>query len=88
MTLTAVDEESGVKSPKYRINGEEWMEYTEAIQFNEDGIFTLEYHSSDNSGNVEEVKSIKIKLDKTAPETTVAVNPENPTGTTAGILLM
>jgi uncharacterized protein YdeI (BOF family)/predicted acetyltransferase len=81
VTLTAVDEESGVKSPKYRINGEEWMEYTEAIQFNEDGIFTLEYHSSDNSGNVEEVKSIKIKLDKTAPETTVTVNPENPTGT-------
>lgn len=81
VTLTAVDEESGVKSPKYRINGEEWMEYTEAILFNEDGIFTLEYHSSDNSGNIEEVKSIKIKLDKTAPETTVAVNPENPTGT-------
>jgi DNA/RNA endonuclease YhcR with UshA esterase domain len=81
VTLTSVDEESGVNSPEYRINGGEWLGYTEAIQFNKDGIFTLEFHGSDVSGNVEEIKSIEIKVDKSAPETSVSVNPENATGT-------
>ncbi|MCM3124191.1 MULTISPECIES: DUF4350 domain-containing protein [unclassified Mesobacillus] len=81
VTLTSVDEESGVNSPEYRINGGEWLEYTEAIQFNKDGVFTLEFHGSDVSGNVEEIKSIEIKVDKTAPETAVTLNPEKATGT-------
>lgn len=74
VTLTSVDEESSVNAPEYRIDGGEWLKYTEAIQFNKDGIFTLEYRSVDGAGNVEETKQEEIKIDQTAPELSVSVD--------------
>lgn len=86
LTLTATDgagsaaEEpveyvSGVKQIEYRVNGGEWILYTSPILIQQNGIYTYEYRSTDNAGNVEAVKSIELKLDKTAPVTLYHFDP-------------
>ncbi|WP_226642998.1 DUF4350 domain-containing protein [Mesobacillus subterraneus] len=73
--LDAQDDKSGVATTQYRFSGEEnWREYTTPIELNEDGEYTIEFHSEDVRGNDEETKSIDIKIDKTAPELTVSVD--------------
>lgn len=86
LTLTATDGASsaaaeseqyvsGVKQIEYRVNGGEWNVYTSPILIQQNGIYTYEYRSTDNAGNVETVKSIELKLDKTAPVTLYHFDP-------------
>lgn len=63
-----------VKITQYRINKEEWKEYTEALQLSVDGKYKIEYRSVDGAGNMEETKVEEIKIDQTAPELTVSVD--------------
>ncbi len=73
-TLTAFDSLSGVQKTEYRINGGEWVTYTEAFAIEEeDGDYLVEYHSIDNLENTEEINSITVKLDNTPPITSFNV---------------
>lgn len=74
VTMTSVDEESGVNSPEYRINGGEWAAYSDALQLTTDGIYKIEYRSVDGAGNVEETKMKEIKIDQTVPELSFSVD--------------
>jgi DNA/RNA endonuclease YhcR with UshA esterase domain/uncharacterized membrane protein len=74
VSLSAIDDMSGVKSTKYQINGQGWSEYTTPIQLTTDGVFNIEYRSEDVRGNVENSKSIEVKVDKTAPTLKAAVD--------------
>jgi hypothetical protein len=58
---------SGVSSSEYRINGGEWITYNGSINLTNDGIYTIDYRSRDNAGNVEAYNTKTIKLDKSAP---------------------
>ncbi len=66
VTLSAIDETSGVSKILYRIDNGEWNVYSGTFSV-EEGIHILDYYSVDNAGNREQGKSEKIKIDKRAP---------------------
>jgi large repetitive protein len=68
VTLTAVDEHSGVGKTYYSINGSEFAEGTSFV-VNQEGVNSISYYSVDIVGNKEEVKTAEVKVDKTAPKT-------------------
>ena len=74
-TLAATDETggSGVASTEYRIAGGAWTPYTGAVQVTGEGSRLVEYRSTDAAGNVEEVKSLTVKIDTVAPTATITV---------------
>ncbi|WP_404330190.1 OmpL47-type beta-barrel domain-containing protein [Mesobacillus maritimus] len=67
--LTATDDKSGVDKTFYSINGKGSVEGTE-FTITDEGIHKVYFYSIDKSGNVEEVKTVEVKIDKTVPETT------------------
>ncbi|MFH1256797.1 MAG: hypothetical protein V1494_05915 [Candidatus Diapherotrites archaeon] len=67
VTLTASDDNSGVASTSFRIDGSEWLNGT-PLEINSDGNHAIEYYSIDNAGNVEETKTTYAALDKTKPQ--------------------
>ena len=69
---------SGVRDVKYTING--GVTFTSAgatanVVTSTDGIATLAYWATDNSGNVSPVGSMTVRVDKTAPVTTITATP-------------
>lgn len=74
-TLNATDNESETVTTEYRINGGEWAAYTGEVTLT-DGMYTIEYRSTDAAGNVEEAKSITINVDTTAPESAVTLDKD------------
>ena len=71
VTLSATDDGSGVKETKYRIDDGPWKTYS--LPFTVTGS-TVHYYSEDNAGNAEVEKSIQVKIDKVAPETTTTLS--------------
>lgn len=68
MTLIASDPLSGIHHVQYQINGGQWQNYDNAIEVTDEGTNTIDYQSKDKAGNTEDLKSVIVKLDKTAPE--------------------
>ena len=72
VSLSASDDLSGVAKTEYSLdNGATWTSYTAPATFNQDGIYTVNYRSTDKVGNVEAVKSVSFKRDSKAPTITV-----------------
>lgn len=71
VNLNATDKLSGVAETYYSINGSEYVKGT-SFKVEEEGINKLSYYSVDQAGNKEEVKTVEVKIDQTAP--TVSVN--------------
>jgi hypothetical protein len=69
--LDANDDVSGIEKTEYRINGSDWTPYTEELNVTTEGLNTIEYRSIDNEGNIETINSKVVKIDKTAPITSV-----------------
>ncbi|MGY5859402.1 MAG: hypothetical protein RTU63_08525, partial [Candidatus Thorarchaeota archaeon] len=71
--LSASDEITDVEKTSYRV-GETgpWIEYTEEILIEAEGIIDIYYNSTDVAGNVEETQHVRIMIDWTKPETTAA----------------
>ncbi|WP_193607977.1 ThuA domain-containing protein [Nocardioides lijunqiniae] len=73
LTLSADDGEgSGVESTEYRIDEGGWTAYDGPVTVTGDGEHTVEYRSTDVEGNVEEVGSTEVRVDRVAPVTTAA----------------
>ena len=70
VTLNATDED-GVNATYYRLDSGEWKTYESPFFISEDGEYTIEYYSIDYVGNIEDVKSSTINIDKTPPETSL-----------------
>jgi hypothetical protein len=71
--LNATDN-TGVIATYYRIDGGEWKEYNSVsmnITISEEGKHTIEYYSYDYVGNIEDVKSSTLYIDKTPPKTSL-----------------
>lgn len=64
--LTASDSASGVHKTFYSVNGSQYVEGTR-FTVSEEGVNKVSYYSLDNAGNVEDAKTIEVKVDKTAP---------------------
>jgi len=67
-TLVATDAASGVAKTFYSINGSEFTEGT-LVKVEEEGVHKVSFYSVDLAGNAEQVKTIEVKVDKTAPVT-------------------
>ncbi|WP_210503403.1 OmpL47-type beta-barrel domain-containing protein [Nocardioides xinjiangensis] len=68
-TLAAEDGDgSGVASTEYRIDGGEWTAYDGAVTL-ADGVQTVEYRSTDEAGNAEDVQQSEVKVDTVPPAT-------------------
>ncbi|MFY1704384.1 ThuA domain-containing protein [Micromonospora sp. WMMA1923] len=68
VTLTATDADSGVERTEYQLDGAtEWTAYTEPVEITGDGEHELRFRSTDEAGNVEETKTVTVKIDATAP---------------------
>jgi beta-xylosidase len=78
--LNAVDGAgSGVAATEYRLDGsEEWLPYDTPVEIGAAGAHTLEYRSGDVAGNDEAIKSLSLKVDKTAPTTSIRINGADP----------
>ncbi|PAE38039.1 family 20 glycosylhydrolase [Bacillus sp. 7884-1] len=78
VTLSSNDNLSGIKGIEYRIGDSgDWIPYNNPVDFNQEGVYTLEYRSMDIAGNLEETKQQIIKIDKTMPHFDLIVNGNN-----------
>lgn len=77
VALAATDNEGGVGVEKtlYSLDNGDWQAYssTSPIEISSDGIHALQYYSVDWFGNTEATSTLTVKIDKTAPEVSVAV---------------
>ncbi len=64
---------------EYRLNGGDWTVYGGPFAISEDGVHTLEYRSTDSSGNAEQAKQEVISIDRTSPTASVAYSNTAPT---------
>lgn len=69
ITLSADDEASAVTGTQYAIDEDGWSDFTAPVAVPE-GVHTLRYRSTDEAGNVEEVRQAVLWIDQTPPQTT------------------
>ncbi|ACT00690.1 OmpL47-type beta-barrel domain-containing protein [Paenibacillus sp. JDR-2] len=67
VNLTANDSISGVAATYYTLDGGAEQKGS-TVQITEDGVHTLVYWSEDHKGNEEVPNTVKVQIDKTAPE--------------------
>jgi endo-1,4-beta-xylanase len=73
VTFTANDSDSGVTATYFKLdNGT--VQSGNSVTISDEGIHTLTYWSVDNAGNVEQVNTKTIKLDKTAPTLNISLD--------------
>jgi len=77
VSLESRDNEGGVgvHATLYSLNGNDWFEYTQPLEFTEEGSYTISYESYDNADNKEERKSFEFHIDKTPPRVEVRGSP-------------
>ncbi|CAH2712905.1 hypothetical protein BACCIP111895_00038 [Neobacillus rhizosphaerae] len=76
--LSSSDNGSGVDKTYYSINGTDFVEGT-SFSVSEEGVTKVSFYSVDKAGNIEEVNTVEVNIDKTAPITTS--NQTNEDGT-------
>ena len=68
ITLNATDDLSGVMKTEYKIGDRaDWQTYSGPFTLTQDGIYLIQYRSTDRAGNVEDSKQQTFKLDQTPP---------------------
>lgn len=68
--LNAQDQNgSGISKTEYSLNNSGYSTYSGTIVLDKEDENTLTFRSTDKAGNVEEEKSLTIKIDKTPPDT-------------------
>lgn len=76
ISLVAKDMISGVAKTMISVDSAEYKEYTGAITLQSEKEYIVKYFSVDNVGNVEELKTVKIVIDRTAPKTSMLIKGE------------
>ena len=71
VSLTALDDNSGMLETLYSLDNQPYLSYQSPISLISEGPHTIKYYSVDNAGNNEAVQILEIKIDKQAPEFTV-----------------
>ena len=60
VTINSSDASSGVKMTRYVIDNGSWNDYTGTFVVSTAGNHTVEFYSSDNAGNIEDVRSVWV----------------------------
>lgn len=63
LTLNAQDAESDIAQIEYSLNGTDFEDYTEPLQFTKNGEYEIVYRTSDRAGNMTAEKKIKFTID-------------------------
>src|SRR5436309_2067378 len=71
VTLSAADDSSGLAAIHFRTDGGAWQTYASPFTFPSDGSHTIDYYSTDYSGNSEVIRTVAVKIDSTAPGSSV-----------------
>jgi hypothetical protein len=74
VSLSVYDNLSAVAKTEYQVNDGAWITYTGTIPAFGDGIYKVGYRSTDQAGNIEQIKTVEFKIDKTAPILTVQLD--------------
>jgi O-glycosyl hydrolase len=75
VTLSAVDNLSGVEKTEYRIGDSGgWITYSAPITLTVEGLNAVQYRSADKAGNVEDIQQLAVQIDKTLPSYNLTVN--------------
>ncbi len=76
VTLSGADNCSGVAETEFSTDGGlTWRKYAGSIVISSEGIATINYRSTDRAGNIEETRSLMVRIDKTAPTIGLSANP-------------
>lgn len=67
VALSAFDSNTSSLDVSYSLDSGPWSTYTSEIPVAGDGIHMLQFHSEDDQGNLEETKTIEIRMDTQAP---------------------
>ena len=80
VALDADDEPggSGVARTEFRVDGGSFGPYAGPFAVDTDGAHTVEYRSIDEAGNVEDTKSVQVKVDTASPTVSATVDPRRP----------
>ncbi|HEX9566331.1 MAG TPA: alkaline phosphatase family protein, partial [Thermoplasmata archaeon] len=73
VTLTATDDSSGIAAIHFRTDGGAWQSYASPFTVQSDGSHAIDYYSTDSSGNNEALRAVTVKVDSTAPSSSVAL---------------
>lgn len=73
ITLSSKDEISGTESIYYSLDSAPFQKYENPIPLTEEKSYTMKYYAVDYVGNKEDLKSISIQVDNSAPATTMNV---------------
>lgn len=72
LTVAATDNGT-VSSRQYSIDdGATWLSATNAVTLSREGATTVRYRATDNGGNVSEVGSLTVRIDRTGPTVTTS----------------
>src|SRR5206468_2199448 len=71
VTLSATDDSSGLAAIHFRSDGGAWQTYASPFTSPSDGSHTIDYYSTDYSGNSEVIRTVAVKIDSTAPSSSV-----------------
>ncbi|NOU88721.1 DNRLRE domain-containing protein [Paenibacillus sp. LMG 31460] len=74
VSFSVYDNLSSVAKTEYQVNNGEWITYTGSIPAFGEGIYRIDYRSTDQAGNIEPIKTIEFKVDKTAPALAVQLD--------------
>lgn len=78
--LSASDNSSNVNYTLYRIDSGQWAAYGGPFEISSEGSHKVEYYSVDTVGNMEDVESADVKIDKSLPSIECYLQPETPGG--------
>ncbi len=84
--FTATDELSGVASTRYRVNGGAET-VGSSVTVASEGVTDVEYWSVDECGNAEQPHLVQVRIDKTAPATTITGVPSAVATAEVGVTL-
>jgi hypothetical protein len=67
VVLTAYDSNTSALDIRYSLDSGPWSAYISEILVTGDGIHKLQFHSEDDQGNMEDTKTIEVRVDTEAP---------------------
>jgi hypothetical protein len=76
VTFTATDDISGVARTDFDLDGAGLMLVKGPVPIAAEGVHGIDYRSVDRSQNVEALKHLQVRIDKTAPEAVISYDPE------------
>ncbi|MDP9861198.1 MULTISPECIES: PDZ domain-containing protein [Streptosporangium] len=76
VVLTASDSGAGVERTEYHLGDGSWRPYSGPVRVDREGESVLAFRSVDRAGNVEEPRSVTVRIDTTAPTLTATPDPD------------